>query len=357
MPTLAPASAAPANDVAPVASAGLQLRGASGVSQEGGAGGPAPGPKRGGGGARGGGGERTTPQGFNGLYRALPGDRAFCHRRPRISANLTPASGRQDHTSSPSASVPFVIGASASTASRLASVTIASRPSMRRDTSHKFDLPDGESEIFLQMGLTDSGICPTPNQLSSITAQHSRHRETAVTPLAPTGAAFSGPSSSVRQRASPLRGGRASRCVASSIPARRLQRLHDLRKRRQRLAARGMRRQRRIARGVEQRRMRLAGKTQHAGDRDVGMADRRRTSTASRSRRALSPAPRARRRSAPRSARPRSSTDPCAARARRARLTALSPSPVASAQIFSAWRRSGPRAAIIAFSGPTSSSR
>ena len=42
MPTLAPASAAPANDVAPeevaVASAGLQLRGASGLSQEGGEG-------------------------------------------------------------------------------------------------------------------------------------------------------------------------------------------------------------------------------------------------------------------------------------------------------------------------------
>jgi hypothetical protein len=46
-----------------------------------------------------------------------------------LCANLTPASRRQDHTSSPSASVPFVIGASTSTASRPASVTIASRPS------------------------------------------------------------------------------------------------------------------------------------------------------------------------------------------------------------------------------------
>ena len=43
--------------------------------------------------------------------------------------NLTPASRRQDHTSLPSASVPFVIGPSASTASRLTSVTIAKRPS------------------------------------------------------------------------------------------------------------------------------------------------------------------------------------------------------------------------------------
>src|ERR1700722_1084118 len=38
-----------------------------------------------------------------GLYRALPGDRLSCHRRQRLPANLTPASGCQDHTSSPSA--------------------------------------------------------------------------------------------------------------------------------------------------------------------------------------------------------------------------------------------------------------
>jgi hypothetical protein len=42
--------------------------------------------------------------GFNSLYRALPGDRAFLPPSPALSsANLTPASGRQDHTSSPSA--------------------------------------------------------------------------------------------------------------------------------------------------------------------------------------------------------------------------------------------------------------
>src|SRR5450432_4438355 len=40
-----------------------------------------------------------------GLYRALPGDRAFLPPSPALlSANLTPASGCQDHTSSPSAS-------------------------------------------------------------------------------------------------------------------------------------------------------------------------------------------------------------------------------------------------------------
>src|SRR6201996_9400309 len=43
-----------------------------------------------------------------GLLRALPGDRAFLPpssaRHGRVFANLTPASGRQDHTTSPSAS-------------------------------------------------------------------------------------------------------------------------------------------------------------------------------------------------------------------------------------------------------------
>jgi hypothetical protein len=51
-----------------------------------------------------------------GLLRALPGDRLVCHRRfadhrripnpvgrTHLSQNLTPASGRQDHTTSPSA--------------------------------------------------------------------------------------------------------------------------------------------------------------------------------------------------------------------------------------------------------------
>src|SRR5258708_37887997 len=72
-------------------------------------------------------------QWFYGLYRALPGDRAFLPPSPLRSLllkNLTPASGRQDHTTLPSASPPFVIGASASTASRPASATIANPPSV-----------------------------------------------------------------------------------------------------------------------------------------------------------------------------------------------------------------------------------
>jgi len=55
--------------------------------------------------------------GFNGLCRALPGDRALLPpsladmvlsepgRADRTSANLTPASGRQDHTTSPYAAI------------------------------------------------------------------------------------------------------------------------------------------------------------------------------------------------------------------------------------------------------------
>jgi hypothetical protein len=46
-----------------------------------------------------------------------------------IIANLTPAPGRQDHTTSPSALALFVNSAAASTASRPTFVTIAKRPS------------------------------------------------------------------------------------------------------------------------------------------------------------------------------------------------------------------------------------
>ena len=68
---------------------------------------------------------RLSPRnGFNGFLRALPGDRACLSPSPvDCSTDLTPASGRQDHTTSPSASAPFVRALSctdavASTASR-----------------------------------------------------------------------------------------------------------------------------------------------------------------------------------------------------------------------------------------------
>src|SRR6202140_4757071 len=95
--------------------------------------------------------------GFNGFLRALPGDRAFLSPsslRSLLLKNLTPASRRQDHTTSPPASAPFVIGASASTASRPAAVTIACRPSVGRDREgYRSDLGFRKTRIFLQTGL------------------------------------------------------------------------------------------------------------------------------------------------------------------------------------------------------------
>jgi hypothetical protein len=77
---------------------------------------------------------RHSPRnGFNGFLRALPGDRAcLSPSSPRnlLLKNLTPASGRQNHTTSPSAKPSaFVNAPLASTASRPAFVTIANRPS------------------------------------------------------------------------------------------------------------------------------------------------------------------------------------------------------------------------------------
>jgi hypothetical protein len=97
-----------------------------------------------------------THNGFNGLFRALPGDRAFLSPSPAEmnSADLTPASRRQDHTTSPSASARFVKRASASTASRPALMTLRNAPRVGQDGgSCRSDLPDGLSEIFFQMGL------------------------------------------------------------------------------------------------------------------------------------------------------------------------------------------------------------
>ena len=123
--------------------------------------------------------------GFNGFLRALPGDRACLPpssaeydasapgRADMPSANLTPASGRQDHTTSPYATTSLVRvlliahgfkesalrshraqNAAASTASLPASVTIMIRPSVEWDAkSSRSDLGVVETEIFLQRGL------------------------------------------------------------------------------------------------------------------------------------------------------------------------------------------------------------
>jgi len=68
-----------------------------------------------------------------------------------LARNLTPASRRQDHVASPSATGALVARAIASTASsapRL--VTIAKRPSSRAEDARKFarDLPDVTSETI-----------------------------------------------------------------------------------------------------------------------------------------------------------------------------------------------------------------
>jgi hypothetical protein len=86
-----------------------------------------------------------------GLYSALPGDRLSCHRRRRKPTDLTPASRRQDHTSSPSALASPVKRAATSTAPRPASVTSAKRPSEWDGMAMDIDLiwGGGEANYFL----------------------------------------------------------------------------------------------------------------------------------------------------------------------------------------------------------------
>ena len=84
-------------------------------------------------------------QWFYSFLRALPGDHRFVDPVIRATrwhlANLTPASGRQNHTASPSAPDALVSRAVAATASHLTFVTIAKRPSCRggtREVKHRF---------------------------------------------------------------------------------------------------------------------------------------------------------------------------------------------------------------------------
>jgi hypothetical protein len=76
---------------------------------------------------------------------------------------LTPASGRQNHTTSPSALVPLVcVAIRVHCIPHPTFVTTRTPLLSRRDVaSRKFDLPDGESEIFLQRGL-DSVFAKQP---------------------------------------------------------------------------------------------------------------------------------------------------------------------------------------------------
>jgi hypothetical protein len=122
--------------------------------------------------------------GFNGFLRALPSDRACLPLSSAdTSANLTPASGRQDHTTSPSADSAF----------RLArcrvhripcptSVTIAIRPSCGtgwREFYIRFDF--GKTEIFLRARLdraeAQSAVDLPVGQTMRIFHRYSGHRQ------------------------------------------------------------------------------------------------------------------------------------------------------------------------------------
>jgi hypothetical protein len=104
--------------------------------------------------------------GFNGLLRALPGDRALLPpspaRRVSVFASLAPASGRQDHTASPSARSAarprkeIAHSTPRPPQSRSAFVTIAIRPSGERNgTNETTDLGYSGSDIFFAAGLDD----------------------------------------------------------------------------------------------------------------------------------------------------------------------------------------------------------
>jgi hypothetical protein len=102
-----------------------------------------------------------------GLFRALPGDRAFLppsSLRNLFLRNLTPASGRQDHTASPSATAAFVMRRH-----RVHRIPPRVRddrepPLSSGETGRacRDDLPDGLSGIFFTAGLDRlSVICPS----------------------------------------------------------------------------------------------------------------------------------------------------------------------------------------------------
>ena len=93
-------------------------------------------------------------QWFYGFLRALPGDQACLTPSPALLlADLTPASGRQNHTTSPSAAAHFV-----KRAARVHRI-----PPRVRDVrtplcgtgwrAYNFDLGQARTELFLQMGL------------------------------------------------------------------------------------------------------------------------------------------------------------------------------------------------------------
>ena len=122
-------------------------------------------------------------QWFYGLLRSLPGDRALLPpssaQCASIVANLTPASGCQDATTSPSASVLFVMSTSSvHRIPRPTSVTIAIRPSCeagRREVL-KMICPTAQARWLRHVGTTGKSVCPTPPKIPAAPAQACRRR-------------------------------------------------------------------------------------------------------------------------------------------------------------------------------------
>src|SRR5258708_29416886 len=109
----------------------------------------------------------SRTQWFYGLFRALPGDRALLppSSAELSSANLTPASGRQDHTTSPSASALFVN--SAACVHRIPSRVRDDREAPLEWDETVMDIAviwvSREAEYFFEGGWTD--FCPTGKSL------------------------------------------------------------------------------------------------------------------------------------------------------------------------------------------------
>jgi hypothetical protein len=105
---------------------------------------------------------RFLRNGFNGLWRALPGDRAFLSPSPArwmsIVTNLMPASRHQDHAISPSAAASLVVRKGqrpSHPASRFVTIAHTSLLPRRDGGAHAADLALNESKLFLRAGLDD----------------------------------------------------------------------------------------------------------------------------------------------------------------------------------------------------------
>jgi hypothetical protein len=129
---------------------------------------------------------RHSPRnGFNGFLRDLLGDRLSCHRRfANSSRNLTPAPGRQDHTTSPSASRALV--RSTISVHRIPPRVddVAQRPSWRDGTARNIPViwVFGKSEYFCNSLWTrhnpaSAAICPSGAIVTRSVTYHPSRRE------------------------------------------------------------------------------------------------------------------------------------------------------------------------------------